>query len=88
LFECLDQPDSANPKKTLRIDGFSDRADNSLAVPNYLFFSEEQEVDLNAVYGTKKKRFKVRGLIDILEFRLSQGQRYKQSITLPSRHYW
>jgi len=43
-------------------------------VPNYLFFSEEREVDLNEVYGTKKKRFKVRGLIDIFS-------RYKFTIT-------
>ncbi|UIE36935.1 Eco57I restriction-modification methylase domain-containing protein [Leptodesmis sichuanensis] len=74
LFECLDQPDPQNPKQTLRIDGFSDRADNPLSVPNYLFFSDEQEIDLNEVYGTKKKRFKVRGLINIFS-------RYKFTIT-------
>ncbi len=74
LFECLDQPDPQNPKRILRIDGFSDRADNPLSVPNYLFFSDEQEVDLNPVYGTHKKRFKVRGLIDIFS-------RYKFTIT-------
>ena len=74
LFECLDKEDKDNPKKILRIDGFSDRADNQLSVPNFLFFSEEREVDLNKVYDTKGRRYKVRGLIEIL-------RRYKFTIT-------
>ena len=74
LFECLDKEDKDNPKKILRIDGFSDRVDNPLSVPNFLFFSEEKDVDLNSVYDTKGKRYKVRGLIDIL-------RRYKFTIT-------
>ena len=74
LFECLDKEDKDDPKKILRIDGFSDRADNQLSVPNFLFFSEEREVDLNKVYDTKGKRYKVRGLIEIL-------RRYKFTIT-------
>ena len=74
LFECLDKKDKDDPKKILRIDGFSDRADNQLSVPNFLFFSEEREVDLNKVYDTKSKRYKVRGLIEIL-------RRYKFTIT-------
>lgn len=67
LFECLDKPDKDNSKKILRVDGFSDRNDNQLHVPNFLFFSDEQSVDLNAAYGTKGKRYKVRGLINILD---------------------
>ena len=74
LFECLDKADKDDPKKILRIDGFSDRADNQLSVPNFLFFAEEKEVDLNKVYDTKGKRYKVRGLIEIL-------RRYKFTIT-------
>ncbi|MCH8290317.1 Eco57I restriction-modification methylase domain-containing protein [Candidatus Poribacteria bacterium] len=74
LFECLDKPDKDDSKKILRIDGFSDRDDNPLYVPNFLFFSEEQDADLNEAYGTKGKRYKVRGLIDILS-------RYKFTIT-------
>ena len=74
LFECLDKEDKDDPKKILRIDGFSDRADNQLSVPNFLFFSEEREVDLNKVYDTKGRRYKVRGLIEIL-------RRYKFTIT-------
>ena len=74
LFECLDKKDKDKPKKILRIDGFSDREDNSLSVPNFLFFSEEREVDLNKVYDTSGKRYKVRGLLEIL-------RRYKFTIT-------
>ena len=74
LFECLDKEDKDDPKKILRIDGFSDRADNQVSVPNFLFLSDEIDVDLNAAYGTKNKRYKVRGLIEIL-------RRYKFTIT-------
>ncbi|WP_460192669.1 Eco57I restriction-modification methylase domain-containing protein [Thermosynechococcus sp. FA-CM-4201] len=73
LFECLDYLDPQT-KKQVYIDGFSDSPDNKLTVPNYLFFSEERTVDLNQAYGTKNKRYKVRGLIDIFN-------RYKFTIT-------
>src|SRR4029450_2087624 len=52
--------------REVRIDGFSDNPRNPLAVPNRLFFSNRQAVDLNAVYGTRGRRYEVRGLIDIL----------------------
>ena len=51
LFECLDREASkeeqakARPRKenkAIRIDGFSDRGDNALHVPNVLFFSNEE----------------------------------------------
>ena len=74
LFECLDKKDKDDSETVLRIDGFSDREDNLLSVPNFLFFSEERDVDLNKIYDTKGKRYKVRGLIEIL-------RRYKFTIT-------
>ena len=67
LFECLDKPDKDDPQKVLRVDGFSDRDDVPLRVPNFLFFSGEQNIDLNDAYGTRGKQYKVRGLIDILD---------------------
>lgn len=70
LFECLDR----ETEPVTRIDGFSDRDDNELSVPNYLFFSDGRAVDLNADYGTKNRKYKVRGLIDLL-------QSYKFTIT-------
>jgi adenine-specific DNA-methyltransferase len=60
-------------KVTVRVDGFSDRPDNPLAAPDFLFFGAETEVDLNADYGTRNKRYKVRPLIEIF-------QRYKFTI--------
>ena len=74
LFECLDKKAKGESKNVLRVDGFSDRDDNPLSVPNFLFFSEEKNVDLNKVYDTKGKRYKVSGLIEILH-------RYKFTIT-------
>ncbi len=68
LFECLDKAkndDSNDTGKEIRIDGFSDNPKKQPNVPNYLFFSEEKEVDLNDDYGTKNKRYKTRGLINI-----------------------
>ena len=74
LFECLDKPGEDESEKDIRIDGFSDRKDILLHVPNELFFSDEQTVDLNKAYGTKGKKYKVQGLIDTLD-------RYKFTVT-------
>jgi adenine-specific DNA-methyltransferase len=60
LFECLDRPEQG-----VRIDGFSDRADNPLCVPNVLFFGNARPLDLNEVFGTHNKQYQVRGLFDI-----------------------
>jgi hypothetical protein len=51
----------------LRVDGFSERPDNPLRVPNFLFFSAERKVDLNKDFDTKNKDYVVRGLISLLE---------------------
>ena len=85
LFECLDKPDKDNAKKILRVDGFSDRNDNQLHVPNFLFFSDEQNVDLNAAYGTKGKQYKVRGLIEILnryKFTVAENTPIEEEVAL------
>jgi hypothetical protein len=69
----------------LRIDGFSDRDDNELVVPNFLFFSAEQKVDLNAAYGTRNKSYKVRGLIDIFDsykFTINENTPIEEEIAL------
>ena len=82
LFECLDKDTS---KKILRVDGFSDRNDNQLHVPNFLFFSDEQSVDLNEAYGTKDKQYKVRGLIDILnryKFTIAENTPIEEEVAL------
>ena len=85
LFECLDKPDPNDAKIILRIDGFSDRDDNPLSVPNELFFSEPQAVNLNAVYGTKNSKYTVRGLIHILnryKFTIAENTPIEQEVAL------
>ena len=67
LFECLDKKDKDDEDKVLRIDGFSDHKKNKLHVPNLLFFSDKEIVDLNAVYDTTGKKYEVRGLIHVLD---------------------
>ena len=66
-------------------DGFSDREDNPLSVPNEIFFSEPQEVNLNAVYDTKNSRYTVRGLIHILnryKFTIAENTPIEQEVAL------
>jgi adenine-specific DNA-methyltransferase len=65
LFECLDD---FNQKPPIRIDAFSDRPDSQPTVPNALFFTAQPlQVDLNATYGTRGRRYAVRGILEILE---------------------
>ncbi|MFW0859129.1 MAG: Eco57I restriction-modification methylase domain-containing protein [Dehalococcoidia bacterium] len=85
LFECLDKPDKDDPTKILRIDGFSDRAGNKVCVPDFLFFCEEQGVDLNEAYGTANRRYKVRGLIDIFnryKFTIDENTPIEEEVAL------
>ena len=81
LFECLDREISdrdleRNPdlkqratkegsRLVMRIDGFSERSDNTLVVPNKIFFAQSEKVDLNAEYDTEGKTYKADGLIEL-----------------------
>ena len=85
LFECLDGPSQEDTTRILRVDGFSDRDDNPLRVPNELFFSDERSVDLNDAYGTRGKRHKVRGLIHILssyKFTIAENTPIEEEVAL------
>ncbi|MBV6505163.1 MAG: hypothetical protein ILNGONEN_00721 [Syntrophorhabdaceae bacterium] len=87
LFECLDHPSKSDPNKIVRIDGFSDADDNPLSVPNFLFFKKEDvTVDLSTIYGdTKRKKEKVRGLIDILsrfKFTVTENTPIEEEVAL------
>ena len=65
LFDCLDDKDADN-----YIDGFSDRKEvqESLFVPDYIFFAKEVIVDLSHWYeDKKKKKVKVSGILNILK---------------------
>ncbi|MFM6113142.1 MAG: Eco57I restriction-modification methylase domain-containing protein, partial [Sphaerospermopsis kisseleviana] len=93
LFECLDRDKDSDFESTqkgkektkIRIDGFSDREDNVLNVPNVLFFGEATDVDLNQTYGTKNKKYKVQGLINIFnryKFTIDENTPIEEEIAL------
>ena len=68
LFECLDRTDEDSGKK-LYVDGFSRNKKKRARVPNELFFSGGQIVDLSGpeAYGANSyQNAKVRGLLRIL----------------------
>lgn len=73
LFECLDKPHPTAKGKQggdriIYVDGFSDRADNELSIPDFLFFDADEDVDLSSDLGNAKfKNSKTRGLIAILK---------------------
>ena len=93
LFECLDKP---HPTKKgprggdliIYKDGFSDRKDNPLQVPDYLFFGLDEEVDLSAVIGIKNKKTRqaaVKGLINIFnsyKFTIAENTPIEEDIAL------
>lgn len=93
LFECLDKP---HPTKQGRKggdviayeDGFSDRTDNPLKVPDYLFFGHDEDVDLSDLYGSNAKKYKqaaVKGLINIFnsyKFTIAENTPIDQEIAL------
>jgi hypothetical protein len=87
LFDCLDVVYEKKENKTdLRLDDFSDEKGNQLCIPNELFFGEEREVDLSAVYDDRRRgREKVRGLIEILnryKFTVEENTPLEQEIAL------
>ena len=85
LFECLDKPDDDDSNTIIRVDGFSDRDDVHLNLPNSLFFSGERNEDLNIAYGTRGKNYKVRGLIHILDsykFTVTENTPIEEEIAL------
>lgn len=66
LFECLDE--KKIEEKTYYWDGFSRIKKRQAIVPNHLFFSKEQTVDLSSEYNNSTMRaVKVSGIIEILQ---------------------
>jgi hypothetical protein len=87
LFECLDTETKVNNRNSyIRIDGFSDLKDNVLKVSDELFFlDKDKEIDLNDIYGTKDKRYKVRGLLSILhsyKFTVAENTPIEEEVAL------
>ena len=88
LFDCLDITD--NNGKVKYIDGFSRNPKKQAFVPDHLFFSEETNIDLNEIYGTTNKAYKVRGLIDILssyKFTIAENTPVEEEVAL-DRSSW
>src|SRR5713101_8222511 len=87
LFECLDKTLGTREKPDyVRIDGFSDRDDNSLKIPNDLFFGPEREVDLSEAYGAARyHKARVCGLIHTLDrykFTVAENTPIEEEIAL------
>jgi adenine-specific DNA-methyltransferase len=91
LFECLDKPHPTLKGKQggeiiIYVDGFSDREDNVVEVPDYLFFDKEEELDLSNDYGDKKKKKEItRGLITILKnykFTITENTPIEEEVAL------
>jgi adenine-specific DNA-methyltransferase len=84
LFDCLDKTDDET-KKDFFVDGFTRRTDKQASVPDFLFFGEETEVDLNEIYATRNKTYKSKGLVNILEsykFTVAENTPIEEEIAL------
>lgn len=83
LFDCLDKPNEEG--KILYVDGFSRNNKKQAKAPDFLFFSDEREVDLNEIFGTKNKKYKVKGLINLLDsykFTITENTPIEEEIAL------
>jgi len=86
LFDCLDKDETETEKqKHQYIDGFSRNEKKRTKLPDFLFFADENEYDLNEIFGTKNKKYKVRGLIEILssyKFTITENTPIEEEIAL------
>ncbi|MDY0092359.1 MAG: hypothetical protein RBT80_06640, partial [Candidatus Vecturithrix sp.] len=91
LFECLDAPDPVRKGKMggdviVYEDGFSDRSDNPLCVPDYLFFGVAEHADLSAELGDARRGdVTVNGLITILnsyKFTVTENTPIEEDVAL------
>ncbi|MDP2099968.1 MAG: hypothetical protein Q8K10_15270 [Methylobacter sp.] len=90
LFDCLDKPiPNVKGKQGGDViayeDGFSDRPDNQLKVPDYIFFGLHENVNLSEELGSKYKSVEIKGLCDILKsykFTLTENTPIEEDIAL------
>ncbi|MEA3226346.1 MAG: hypothetical protein U9Q07_10385 [Planctomycetota bacterium] len=84
LFDCLDKEDDSG--KVIYVDGFTRNTRKQPKVPNFLFFSRYRTLDLSDSYGDKKKKKeKVRGLINLLDsykFTITENTPIEEEIAL------
>jgi hypothetical protein len=84
LFDCLDK---TNPEtnKVEYVDGFSRNSNKRAIIPDFLFFGEEQTIDLNSVYDTRGRNYHVKGLFNILKsykFTVTENTPIEEEIAL------
>jgi len=89
LFECLDdrvQKGNSLFTQEVRIDGFSTDPKKQPRLPNFLFFGEDQIVDLSTAYGdASRSRETVSPLLSILRkynFTLAENTPLEQEVAL------
>ena len=90
LFECLDKPSPDLKGKRggdviIYEDGFSDRPDNELCVPDYIFFGTSERADLSEELGNKSKDVEVKGLLNIFKsykFTITENTPIEEDIAL------
>jgi hypothetical protein len=91
LFDCLDKPHKEKKGRQggdiiIYQDGFSDKDDNPLNVPDYLFFDKDEPVDLSKAYGQAKyKNVHTKGLLKILEsykFTITENTPIEEDVAL------
>ncbi|WP_448588760.1 Eco57I restriction-modification methylase domain-containing protein [Thermodesulfobium sp.] len=81
LFDCLDKEDENN--RVVYVDGFSRNEKKTAKIPDYLFFHEEEKIDITKYLPSGKKN--VRGLLDILStynFTVDENTPFDQEIAL------
>lgn len=93
LFECLDKPHPDVKGKQggdliIYEDGFSDRTDNEVEVPDYLFFDVDEEVDISDDIGSTSKIYKqakTKGLLELLKsykFTITENTPIEEDVAL------
>ncbi|MBF8275272.1 MAG: hypothetical protein HW390_345 [Candidatus Brocadiaceae bacterium] len=83
LFDCLDKQNDEG--KVVYGDGFSRNPKKQANVPDFLFFSDELEVDLNEIFGTKNKKYTAKGIINLLDsykFTVAENTPIEEEIAL------
>jgi very-short-patch-repair endonuclease len=83
LFDCLDKENDQD--KVIYSDGFSRNPKKQASVPDFLFFGAEEDYDLNATYGTRNKRYKVKGLFNIFssyKFTVAENTPVEEEVAL------
>jgi hypothetical protein len=83
LFDCLDKENDNSVVEY--IDGFSRNQKKCAIVPDFLFFGTERIIDLNKIYDTKGKSYKVKGLINLLnsyKFTIAENTPLEEDVAL------